>query len=108
MSLVIISNVEPKSIFPGCYVLVKILSARSNEYRYVAVCQSHVQPSGDVKVSFLELCGKDQRKIFKMREENDKLVCSTDIIRVLEDPQIKMVGDRVTYHFSKCVDVLEQ
>lgn len=100
-------EVAKDKIVPGCYVLVRLLSSKGNEYRYAAVCQSQVQPSGDVNVSFLKLYGQNQRKIFRTSEGDDKLVRLTDIVRILEDPEIKMVGDRVTYHFSNSIDVFD-
>ncbi|KAG8299435.1 hypothetical protein J6590_101139, partial [Homalodisca vitripennis] len=58
------------------------------EFRYVAVCQSKVNE--DIVVTFLRKYGEDTT-LFKIDENDERLVATKDIIRVLEQPKIKTV-----------------
>ncbi|KAG8315230.1 hypothetical protein J6590_075329 [Homalodisca vitripennis] len=85
---------------PGDFVLVKLLSNKMKEFRYVAVCQSKVNE--DIVVTFLRKYGEDTT-LFKIDENDERLVATKDIIRVLEQPKIKTVGSFINY----CFDGLE-
>lgn len=59
---------------PGCYILAQLLKSEGKKYRYVAVCRSQVTPNRVIEVGVLKPCGKDHGKLFKISDENEKIV----------------------------------
>lgn len=71
------------------------------------MCQSEVKLSEDVDVRFLKSCSKDQGKVFRITSEEEKIIVYKDILEILEDPELKMAGDRVTYQFPNVINIIE-
>ncbi|KAJ4425792.1 hypothetical protein ANN_27417 [Periplaneta americana] len=66
----------PCNINPGKYVLVTFGISRPNkfdQYRYVGICQTHVDDDDEVRVVFLKLHGKTGR-LFKIDERDEKYI----------------------------------
>ena len=72
----------------------------------MAICQSNVK-DGDVNVTFLKTYD-NRGKVFKISDECEKIILFKDIIKILPEPQIKKVGDRILYQFSSRINVLEK
>lgn len=101
------TQVLKNQVVPGKYILVKLQSTKGKIYQYVAVCQSEVKLSEDVDFRFLKSCSKDQGKVFRITSEEDKIIVYKDILEILEDPELKMAGDRVTYQFPNVINIIE-
>lgn len=101
---VTLSNCKTQDANPGDFVLVKLLSEKNKEFHYLAVCQKKI--NDDILVTFMKKYGEDS-SIFKIDEDDERLVSNKDIVQILEQPQIKSVGVRVLYQFSKNVPVKE-
>lgn len=99
--------VTRSEVVPGVFVLVRLLSSKGKEFRYVAVCQSGVKENGEVDVAFMKMYGQN-KKLFRINAGDEKIVFAEDILQVLSEPQIKTVGDRFVYEFKQVINIFEQ
>jgi len=102
------SNYEVKDIKPNCWVLVKIESEgrRSIPFRYVGICQSEVDEEGEILVMFAKKCGNNMK--FTINEKDEKFIKKEQVLTVLGQPDMKIIGNRVYYVFNCPVNVLEK
>lgn len=92
----------------GDYVLVKFLGGKRNatHYRYVCVVQNILQEENEVEVMSLKV-QNEKKDLFKIDECDISVVAASAILGKLPSPEIKMIGDRMKYKFTKPVDVFE-
>lgn len=96
---------QATDIHPGSYVLAQFESLnKKRKCNYVCVCQNAVDDNGEVKVMALKMCDKGMGKIFKMDEEDISYISLGQILKILNEPAIKVVGDRVFYEFEKKIN----
>lgn len=95
-----------KNIPPGTFVLIKITSDKVKEYTYAACVQNEWEDA-EVNVMYLR-CTDRSKKTFRIE---DKLYAINieNIVKILDNPSIKLKGGRVYYSFDKPVEeVFEQ
>lgn len=95
-----IGVVTPMEILAGSFALVRLLSSKGNEFRYVVVCQSSVKENGEVDVAFLKMYGTEKR-LFRIIEGDERIVPAQDILQVLDEPKMKTTGDRLVYELKR-------
>ncbi|KAJ4437827.1 hypothetical protein ANN_13765 [Periplaneta americana] len=93
----------------GDYVLVKFCGGKRNStlYRYACVVQEIYPNDNEVEVMSMK-CISDDKRIFKMDEENVSVVKMTSVIGKLSSPILLRTGARLKYEFSKPVNIFEK
>lgn len=92
----------------GCFVLVEFYTEKKVRFQYVAVCQSDEDINSDVRIMCLKQISKNDRRLFRMDENDTAYVNVKQIVDFLPYPEIEMKGDRVFYKFKKPVKVQEK
>ncbi|KAJ8867916.1 hypothetical protein PR048_031725 [Dryococelus australis] len=79
----------PCNINPGTYVFVSFAIGNKFDslYKYVGICQTHVEDNDEVRVVFLKLHGKTGR-LFMIDEHDEKYIQYDQIIKILSPPEI--------------------
>lgn len=101
-------EVDKNNLREGLFVLVKVLGGKRKKtgYRYVAIVQT-IEDDQNIELMGLKSCG-NERKQFKVVEDDKFTVNFEDIIAVLPNPiEDNKNKNQVLYNFSKPVDISE-
>lgn len=88
-------------------MLAKVAKSSDNVYcKFVAVCESALDDSGEVEVWFLKSVGSS-KTTFKTVDNDRSVLHYTDLIKVLPSPNLVLSGDRISYKFDEEIDIKE-
>lgn len=102
-------EVNEKCVKAGAYMLVKLQAdgARNLTYRYVVVAQTDIEEDGEVTVMSLKTV-TNARKLFKTVDNDIFYVHFDQILKILPEPKLKLIGGRLYYEFPCAIDVFQK
>lgn len=80
----------------GIFVLAIVKDSQNSIYKYVAVCQDALDDNGEVEVTFLRSTGNRECQMFKTVEDDVAIIHFTDIVAILDSPNLVVSGGRIT------------
>lgn len=90
----------------GTFLLVQIETKAKVKkiYKYVAVAQGEIEDA-EVKVMFLKSASGQDSNLFVMDDEDVAYISYIQILEILPEPDIKVMGNRIFYSFKCKLDL---